>query len=645
MAELSSLPNHDLSPYTGWTREHWVEVTQKIIAGALQYADRERGWFNLPASSVDHQVSEHHRGYVDKEFFERSLIAAALYAAGVGRRTVPGWDGDIIEFYLRGIIRGTDPNDECYWGPNEPYGEFGTTIAVAMLIYPEGLWDPLTPRQKEMFCRWAEHILHLPCYDNNHWYFRLGLAALFRRVGWPFDEAFMTSRFERCLQWHRGDGWFVDGNNRAFDHYNFWGFALYNTFLCWADRRWRQRFGDRIEELTRRLLSLMPMLFGRDGGPVAWGRSLAYRFAGLGAIAWAHLVGMNPLSPGQARRLTSGALKFFWEGGCLNDRGLLSPGWTCENPALVENYIAIGAPYWTCHGLAPLMIPAEDEFWVTREEAIPADEAVDRVAALPAAAMVLRLFGRTGEVRLHVAGTPRHDSGCWQVGTKYYQHSYSSVAGFAVAGEGRDLPAGRAGASLDGKKWVYRHRPRPLIVSENHIAGYWSLHGLGMTDARVVTHTLLGPTGEVHIVYHTADRPLYLFVGGYAVATDPSGKVKRRRLANGVAVTGDAAVSAMQVLAGPEGRVSVNRVEPTSSGRHSHLFGGVGVWPGWTSEVPVEPFRPVIVYTQTGPRGQRIIRAARIRRVDEGAWLIRWGRMRWRLIVRDRAVEVSSDGT
>ena len=52
--------------------------------------------------------------------------------------------------------------------------------------------------------------------------------------------------FDRILSMYRGDGWFIDGWNRGFDHYNFWGFQLYLHALTHFDARWRERYAERV---------------------------------------------------------------------------------------------------------------------------------------------------------------------------------------------------------------------------------------------------------------------------------------------------------------------------------------------------------------------------------------------------------------
>lgn len=118
---------------------------------------------------------------------------------------------------------------------------------------------------------------------------------------------------ERLLGWYRGDGWFIDGNNRGFDYYNFWGFQLFNQMVYQYDPVWKEQFGKRIQDISSRLLETVPYQYARNGGHIPWGRSLTYRFASNAAIGWAMINGNSTLSPGVARRILSGDLKYFWE--------------------------------------------------------------------------------------------------------------------------------------------------------------------------------------------------------------------------------------------------------------------------------------------------------------------------------------------
>ena len=526
-AVLKAPEDRGLSPYTGYTRAHWIEITGKLIAGVMKCFDPETGMPVLVGSPGD---TGHFAQLFDvtgsRETFERTLAMVAFYTAATGSDRVPGYNGSIVEPYLKEITRGMDPSDSHYWGPHPLYDVMGTNVATAMLVSPKFFWDPLTDIQKKNALVYFQDLVNTFAYDCNHWYFHMAAVPVLSRAGMPDNREFLTSIFRRLLDWHRGEGWFLDGGNRSFDLYNLWGFQLYNQQLIRFDRPWREQFGGEINRTTARFLESFPYLFGRDGGPIAWGRSTTYRFALLSAVGWAQLNGANTLSPGMTRRIASGALKYFWEHGCMSANGLLEPGYRGVNSAVAEPYIDRGAPYWAAQGLVCLMIPEKDPFWTAVEEPMPADGPGGRIA-LPGAQMLLKVSPVDGEARLYPVGQTHTHWGAWQRGVKYCQHAYSSYLGWAVTGEGGpDLGAGRTGFSLDGKSWKFRERPRMVEVSEDHLFSREILEfpdepfkAQGYDDyGEIYTHTLVGDDGEVHVFWHDSGRPLRLYIGGYGIS-------------------------------------------------------------------------------------------------------------------------------
>ena len=106
-------------------------------------------------------------------------------------------------------------------------------------------------------------------------------VPLLEQNGEASNRIYLTERYERLFAWYRGDGWFFDGENRSFDLYNAWGFQLYNAFFAHIDPNWKAQFGERIRKVSHEFFSMYPYLFGRDGGPVAWGgrRAIASPFS------------------------------------------------------------------------------------------------------------------------------------------------------------------------------------------------------------------------------------------------------------------------------------------------------------------------------------------------------------------------------
>lgn len=596
---LAARPDSALSPFTGYTREHWIEIAGRIVAGFLPYfnaqtgmpdfrgRDAETGHFQYTPDSTEESTNA----------FGRTMILASLYCAATGRNTVPGYSGPVNGPYLKGMIRGTDPGDPAYWGSTTPFGAFGSELAQAIMYCPEYFWEPLTSEQKARLAVWLAALVHGVGYECNCWYFNTAPVPVLERYGYEYDYDYITEQMARMLSWYSGDGFFIDGGNRAWDYYNFWGFQLFNLHHYHYTPAWRQKFGRRIRESTEKFMEVFPCFFGSNGSPVPFGRSLSYRSAAVCPVGYAEAAGIGSLDPGLERRIASGCLRYFWEGGMLSPSGLVQPGWLGPNAVVAEEYTHRGAPYWVSVGFSPLLLAADHPFWTTVEKPMPA-EVENRIKVVPAAQMVLKINVRRGESRLYPIGSPRHNQVAWQTGTKYYQHAYSTNLGWAALGQNSlELAAGRSGVSLDGIHWSYRTQPAPIFISERHNAGYY-LADLGTAGyARVVTQTLIGADGEVQCVYHTYPKPLYIRVAGYGISVPHGEKAGEIRAESRLRVKSESFQSLLSILQAPEGKLETVAVLPRQGWNHSHLLGGTAAFPQWTSNQPVPPRTLVIFYT------------------------------------------------
>ncbi|MEA2064570.1 MAG: DUF2264 domain-containing protein [Gemmatimonadota bacterium] len=598
-AVLRTPEDKGLSPYTGYTREHWLEICEKLIAGVLPYFDPETGIPTLKGMSGE---SAHFQQIGKAEYpietFERSLMLVAIYTAATGRDTVPGWEGSITKPFLTGIRRGSDPEDPLQL---PGWGAFASNIALAAMLSPDFFWKPFTNEEKKNLLICFKKYVKRPTWDCNTWFFRLTPVPILDRENIEVDRDHWTRIFRRCLNWYRGDGWFIDGGNLTFDYYNLWGFQLYNNMLIYFDPTWHGLFFDRIKHISALFQESFSYFYGRDGGPVPWGRSLSYRFASLSALGWSVLAGTNTIPPGRARRIASGCLKYFWEHGAMSENGLLEAGFHGPNSVVAEDYIRRGAPYWAAQGLICLAIPEDHPFWTAREEPMPADGSGGRIA-LPGAQMMLKVSPLDGEVRNYILGEPFEHEGMWQRGIKYFQHSYSSYLGWCALGEGGpDLGAGRTGISYNGTDWHFRTNPRPIKVDPFHSISEWDFKFLDIEPrfedfGSVITHTLIGENGELHIFWHTSARPAYLWLGGYGISVPYGESPKENREENLIGLQAGRYRTVIKKVTGPRGRFESKLLEPRPGYTHSHLFGGKGVFPYWHSSKPVPPNTAVVVY-------------------------------------------------
>ena len=405
------------------------------------------------------------------------------------------------------------------------------------------------------------------------------------------------------LGFYRGDGWYIDGDNQGFDYYNSWGFHLYNMIMYNSDTYWREKYGDIIAKHAQKFLSHWPLFFGADGAPVAWGRSLHYRFACLAPLAWAQINGVNKLDPGLSRRLASGVMKYFWDNGCMSPNGLVEPGYLGRNFAQPEPYGWRGQAIWSSVGLAILAIPAEDPFWSAKEKPLPV-EINSGVEILRSPKMVLKRNAESGECRLFKAGSQFDHYDKLQRNAKYFGHAYSSALGFIVTGEGGPkLVANASAVSSDGKNWSFRDNPTALDFNENEVVSRYDIkEEIAGCDGYVITNTYIGKSGEVHVVYHTADKPLYIRVGGYGVQVPHGDKSVSSSDKNSILVSSTTMSSTIKVLGGVEGTLQVETVEPRPEFEDAHLFGGSSAFPYWSSNKPVPRCQAIVLYVN-GARG------------------------------------------
>jgi hypothetical protein len=604
---LSTPNNFKLSPYTGYTREHWLEITEKIIAGMMPYFDKTTGMPEFP--KVDDGFSKFEQNFQEVNIpalraLERTMIGVIFYSKATGKDNVPGYIGSITEPFIKAIIKGTDPNSGAYWGDPKPGDQVGSVFAMAVYVNPQRFWDPLTAKQKSNVLEWLKKQVYNKSSNNNFYYFHLAVTPLLGKNGVVSNREQLTKMFNRLMGWYQGDGWFLDGANRGIDYYNIWAFQLYNQLIYKYDPAWRKQFGSRIKSTTAAFFKTFPYLFGRDGGPIPWGRSLTYRFACNASIGWSVLNGNCPLPAGEARRIASGSLKYFWEHGCLGKNGLLSLGYRGANTSMAEMYMEPFDPYWAMQGMSCLLIPANDPFWATTEKPMPADGKGGKIA-VKGAQFVLRVSTIDGEARMFPAGQPFFNK-AWmgQITTRYDQNAYSSYLGFCTLGEGADeIGAGRSGYSYDGKKWFFRDSVKPIQIQPYHIVSTYPLKPADEKDVtpdfqldEMTTHTLIGNDGEIHIFWHNYPDPIYLSLGGYGISIPLTSELSKKVINNGLLISGGGNYSLLQPLKAPEGKVSGILLKPRDGWTASHLFGGQGAYTNWQSTSPVPPHLPVIIY-------------------------------------------------
>ncbi|MFI9778482.1 DUF2264 domain-containing protein [Streptomyces sp. NPDC051956] len=428
------LPEDDreLSPCTGYTRAHWEAVADGLLGAAWRWATPEGALLDLPGRPSASGVRSD-----GLEGFARTFLAAGFRVAGAGGKDPHGW----LERYAQGLAAGTRTpgrDDTESWPlildhhvQGQPMVE-SASVALGLSLTRPWLWDRLDADVQDRAETWLRGAIdHTPA-PNNWYLFPFTVASFLESVG--RGDAATTRAMERALglmeTWYRGDGWYADGDGQAFDHYNGWALHLYPMLHAHlsGDIALAARFGPRLREH----LEGFSLLFGADGAPIHFGRSLTYRFAASAAVGIGAVTGHTPLTPGTSRRLISGSLRYFLDRGGVTDDGLLSLGWHGPHDATLQTYSGPASPYWASKGFVALLAPEDDPLWTATEEPAPS-EGPDRVLALPAPGLLVQSTRADGIVRLHNHGSdhvrPHESESAAQDDPLYGRHAYSTATG------------------------------------------------------------------------------------------------------------------------------------------------------------------------------------------------------------------------
>ncbi|MET8950036.1 DUF2264 domain-containing protein [Streptomyces sp. NPDC004393] len=453
--------DRESSPYTGYTRAHWEVVADGLLAAAWRWSTPGRALLDLPGRPSRSGVrSDGLEGYA------RTFLAAAFRVAGAGGSDPHGW----LERYAAGLAAGTRTpgRDDAESWPlvldhdvqGQPMVE-SASVALGLRLTAPWLWKNLDAGVQDRAEEWLRGALRHTPAPNNWYLFPFTVAGFLESVGRGDAETAAARRraLDLLESWYRGDGWYADGDGRAFDHYNGWALHLYpvlDAHLA-GDGKTAADHGARLREY----LAGFSLMFGADGAPLHFGRSLTYRFAATAAVGLGALTGHTPLPPGTSRRLVNGGLRHFLDRGALTDDGLLALGWYGPHDATLQSYSGPASPYWASKAFVSLLAPEDHPLWTAREEPAPA-EGPDRVLALPAPGLLVQSTGADGIVRLHNHGSdhvrPHEGESAAEDDPHYGRQAYSTRTGPTAPG---NIADNHLSVEVDGRGSV-RRRIHPL---------------------------------------------------------------------------------------------------------------------------------------------------------------------------------------
>ncbi|MFK0386516.1 DUF2264 domain-containing protein [Agrobacterium sp. NPDC090273] len=496
-------PNIRFNPLHGNPLQSRADVRKALddcFAPLLPYFSEGAGRVTLSGTAAHFD-----RAAADLEGFARPLWGIAPLAIS----------GDHFEHWpllAKGIANGTDPKHPDYWGDVRQKDQRLVELAAigfALRLAPQHLWEPLSDAQKANVSHYLLTARERTYADNNWKFFRIMVDMALDHLGIAFNRD-LTETFQAELDgFYIDDGWYRDGNYRRIDHYIAFAMHFYGLIyakLCKPD----DVYGQRYRERARLFAGDFAQWFDEDGGTLAFGRSMTYRFACGGFWAGLAFADEEALPWGKIKGQYLRHLRWWAQKPVADRDGVLSIGYGYPQLTMSESYNSAGSPYWAFKAFLPLALPEHHPFWQAKEEPL---ERSQKVTPLLHPGMVMMRSNGTvtalscGQENLMMRGGPE----------KYAKFAYSSRYGFGVEVDERGFKTNGFDNMLafsdDGLHYRVREANETAVLAQTNLRSTWRPY------SDVSVETTLVPSGDWHIRLHriVSERPLWVTEGGFAI--------------------------------------------------------------------------------------------------------------------------------
>ena len=378
----------NLSPYTGLTRESWLEAGVYLLEGLFQHISDISKPVVMPRKETKityphlHDSEQWQATQRLAEIFEgltRSFLIAAPVIENMPDVTCNGIL--LREYYKQHLLRVCTKGDPLYVGDYEEqlkivqsddqYRTFQQTVETCAMVIgldvcEKEIWSTYTQEEKDRIAAFLSSYAHHSTVPQNWRMFNMLDMAFLKKHGYEIDEDIMKEHTQAILAYYAGNGWYRDGH--SFDYYSSWAFQVYGPIWCkWYGYEHMPYAAEQFEKHSNELMKTYPDFFDADGYTNMWGRSNIYRNAATTPLE-GNFQCKNPvMDPGRARRIASGSLLQFLGRDDFLYRGVPTLGFYGQFSPLVQGYSCAESPLWLGKAFLCLHLPADHPFWTAKE--------------------------------------------------------------------------------------------------------------------------------------------------------------------------------------------------------------------------------------------------------------------------------------
>ena len=380
--------DYNLSPYTGLTRESWIEAGKYLLKGIFKNIKSMDAPVIMPRKETE--VTYPHKNATGNQ---RKLEEMAQMFEGLARSffiasplihiepdmEIGGYS--IREYYRNQVLYACTkghPNFVGYYEDlqeltnfSDPFRAFQQTVETCALVIclencRDEIWNTYTKEEKDIVADFLLSYAHTNTVPQNWRLFNMLDMAFLYKEGYEIDKNVMLEHAQAILNFYAGDGWYRDGH--SFDYYSCWAFNVYGPIWNqWYGYEHEPYIAAMFEENSNKLMESYGDFFDRDGFTNMWGRSNVYRNAATSPFDGNMMLKNPTANPGLSRRIASGSLlQFFARDDFLCD-GIPAMGFYGQFTPLVQGYSCTESAYWLGKAFLCLHLPADHPFWTSAE--------------------------------------------------------------------------------------------------------------------------------------------------------------------------------------------------------------------------------------------------------------------------------------
>ncbi|MDE7212191.1 MAG: DUF2264 domain-containing protein [Lachnospiraceae bacterium] len=378
-----------LSPYTGLTRQSWIEAGEYMLAGIFRHiksfddpvvVPRQETKITYPHLDADGKSPLAERKAEMFEGLTRSFFIAAPLLSIKPELTICGYK--LKDYYKNQILRSCTPGDANFVGTYEelqditghsdPFRAFQQTVETCALVIGlwasrAVIWEGCTKEEKDVIAAFLTSFAHANTVPQNWRMFNMLDMAFLHMEGYPIDHEIMLDHAQAVLDYYVGDGGYRDG--QSFDYYSCWAFNFYAPLWnAWYGYENEPFLAQKFEEYSNRLMESYPDFFDADGFTNMWGRSCIYRFASTSPFDGNFMLRHSTADAGLARRIASGSLLQFLSREDFSWEGIPTMGFYGQFAPLVQGYSCAESPFWMGKAFLCLHLPENHPFWTEKEK-------------------------------------------------------------------------------------------------------------------------------------------------------------------------------------------------------------------------------------------------------------------------------------